>query len=203
MIARLTGQVAEKGADHAILDVNGVGYRVQLSAVSLAALPPEGERASLRTYTHVREDSLQLFGFSSEEEESVFRELIAVKNVGPRAAQNILSGIEARELARAVATGDVARLTKVPGVGKKTAERLVVELKEKLVTLARAAAPSAAQAEGPFEQLEQALLGLGFRPAQAEAAVQALRDEGSEAGEDGKERPLDELLREALKLLKG
>ena len=122
MIARLTGLVAEKSDDHAILDVNGIGYRVQLSAVSLSALPLPGEKASLRTYTHVREDSLQLFGFASEEEESVFRELIAVKNVGPRAAQNILSGIEARELARAVANGDVARLTKVPGIGKKTAE---------------------------------------------------------------------------------
>jgi len=194
MIARLTGLVAEKGDGHAILDVNGVGYRVQLSAVSLSSLPPPGEKASLRTYTHVREDALQLFGFASEEEESVFHELIAVKNVGPRAAQNILSGIEARDLARAVADGDVPRLTKVPGIGKKTAERLVVELREKLVSLARAAAPRAA-AGGPFEQLEQALLGLGFKPAQAEAAVDALRD-----GAEGK--AIDELLREALKLLR-
>ena len=195
MIARLTGLVAEKREDHAILDVNGVGYRVQLSAASLSALPPAGERASLRTYTHVREDTLQLYGFASEEEESVFRELIGVKNVGPKAAQNILSGIEARELARAVADGDVARLTKVPGVGKKTAERLVLELREKLVALARAAAPRAAAAEGPFEQLEQALLGLGFRPSQAEAAVEALREKAEGKG-------VDELLREALKLLR-
>jgi holliday junction DNA helicase RuvA len=195
MIARLTGLVAEKSDDHAVLDVNGVGYRVQLSAVSLSALPPAGEKTSLRTYTHVREDSLQLFGFASEEEESAFRALIAVKNVGPRAAQNILSGIEARELARAVADGDVARLTKVPGIGKKTAERLVLELKDKLVALARAAAPRAAPAHQPFEQLEQALLGLGFKPTQAEAAVEAVRDEA-----DGK--TVDELLREALKLLR-
>src|ERR671929_1859601 len=160
MIARLTGLVTEKGDGHAILDVNGVGYRVSLSGVALAALPPAGEKVSLRTHTHVREDALQLFGFASEEEERVFHELIAVKNVGPRAAQNILSGIEARDLARAVADGDVARLTKVPGVGKKTAERLVLELKEKLVTLARAAAPGARPAAGPFEQLEQALVGL-------------------------------------------
>ncbi len=195
MIARLTGLVAEKSDDHAILDVNGVGYRVQLSAVSLSALPPAGEKASLRTYTHVREDTLQLFGFASEEEEAVFRELIAVKNVGPKAAQNILSGIEARELARAVANGDVVRLTKVPGIGKKTAERLVLELKEKLVALARAAAPRAAPADGPFEQLEQALLGLGFKLSQAQAAVEALRDKAEDKG-------IDELLREALKLLR-
>jgi holliday junction DNA helicase RuvA len=195
VIARLTGVVAEKAADHAVLDVNGVGYKVQLSAVSLQALPPQGERTSLRTYTHVREDALQLFGFASSEEEAVFRELIAVKNVGPRAAQNILSGIEARELARAVADGDVARLTKVPGIGKKTAERLVLELKEKLVALARAAAPGEAQEDGSLAQLEQALLGLGFKPIQAERAVEALRDEAGT-------KKVDELLREALKLLR-
>jgi len=195
VIARLTGVVAEKGADHAVLDVNGVGYRVQLSAVSLSALPPVGERVSLRTYTHVRDDALQLFGFASNEEESVFRELISVKNVGPRAAQNILSGIEARELARAVAEEDVARLTKVPGVGKKTAERLVLELKEKLVALARAAVAGPSADEGPLAQLERALLGLGFRPAQAEAAVDALREAAG-----GKS--VDELLREALQLLR-
>ncbi len=196
MIARLTGVVAEKREDHAIVEVNGVGYRVQLSALSLAALPPPGERASLRTHTHVREDALQLFGFATEEEEAVFHELIAVKNVGPRGAQNILSGIEPRELARAVADGDVARLTRVPGVGKKTAERLVVELKEKLLALARAAAPRAVAAgAGRLEQLQQALVGLGFKAAQAEAAAQALRENG-----EGKQ--LDELLRDALKLLR-
>jgi Holliday junction DNA helicase RuvA len=196
MIARITGVVAEKGVDHAIVDVNGIGYRVQLSAASLAALPAPGERASLRTHTHVREDALQLFGFASEEEEAVFHELIAVKNVGPRAAQNILSGIDARELARAVAESDVARLTRVPGVGKKTAERLVVELKEKLVALARAAAPTAVAAGADqLEQLQQALVGLGFKAAQAQAAAEALREEG-----EGKR--LDELLREALKLLR-
>ena len=196
MIARLSGIVVEKSDDHAILDVNGVGYRVQLSAASLAALPPPGEKAALRTHTHVREDALQLFGFATEEEEAVFHELIGVKNVGPRAAQNILSGIEARELARAVAEGDVGRLTKVPGVGKKTAERLVVELKEKLLSLAKAAAPRAgARAGGAFEQLERALVGLGYKPAQATAAADSLREQGGERG-------LDELLRDALKLLR-
>ena len=196
MIARLTGLVAEKGEASAVLDVNGVGYQVQLSAMTLAALPPVGERACLRIHTHVREDALQLFGFASDEEAAVFRELIAVKGVGPRAALNILSGIAPRELARAVADGDLARLTKVPGVGKKTAERLVLELKEKLLSLARAAAPPAAATEGPLEQVEQALLGLGFKPAQAEAAVERLA-EGAAA------RPVQDLLREALKLLRG
>lgn len=197
MIARLTGTVAERGADHAVLDVGGVGYLVHLSAVSLAALPPEGSQASLRTFTNVRQDAIDLFGFATEDEEAVFRALIDVKGVGPRAAQNILSGIEARDLAQAVAQGDVARLTKVPGVGKKTAERLVVELKEKLALLARAAGPEKARpGAGILEQLRTALVNLGYRAPQADSAVDALRD-----GAEG--RKLDELVREALKLLRG
>lgn len=197
MIARLTGTVAERGPDHAVLDVGGVGYLVHLSAVTLAALGPEGSQATLRTFTNVRQDAIDLFGFATEDEEAVFRALIDVKGVGPRAAQNILSGIEARDLAQAVAQGDVARLTKVPGVGKKTAERLVVELKEKLALLARAAGPEKARpGAGILEQLRTALVNLGYRAPQADSAVDALRD-----GAEG--RKLDELVREALKLLRG
>ncbi len=130
-------------------------------------------------------------------EEDVFRALLDVKGVGPRAAQNILSGIEPRDLARAVAQGDVARLTKVPGVGKKTAERLVVELKEKLVALARAAGPAAAKgAGGLLDQLATALVNLGYKPAQAEQVAEAMRDRVEGKG-------LDELLREALKAMRG
>lgn len=196
MIARLSGRVAEKREGEVVVDVAGVGYRVHLSAATLAALPGHGEPVTLRVYTHVREDAIDLFGFATEEEEAVFRELIGVKNVGPRAAQNILSGIEARELAAAVAQGDVARLTQVPGVGKKTAERLVVELKDRLLALARAAAPARRPAQGVLEQLEQALVSLGYKQPQAHGAAEALRDRA-----EG--RPLDELLREALQLLRG
>jgi Holliday junction DNA helicase RuvA len=197
VIARLSGKVAEKGADHAVLDVGGVGYLVHLSAVSLAALPPEGSPATLRTFTNVRQDSIDLFGFASEEEEAVFRALIDVKGVGPRAAQNILSGIQARDLAQAIAQGDVARLTRVPGVGKKTAERLVVELKEKLALLARAAGPArAAPGASALEQLRTALVNLGYKTPQADSAVDALR-------EDAEGKRLDDLVREALKLLRG
>ncbi len=197
MIARLSGTIAEKGADHAVLDVGGVGYLVHLSAVSLAALPPQGSTATLRTYTNVRQDAIDLFGFATEDEEAVFRALLDVKGVGPRAAQNILSGIVARDLAQAVAQGDVARLTKVPGVGKKTAERLVVELKEKLAVLARAAGPAKARpGADALEQLRTALVNLGYKAPQADSAVDALRD-----GAQGKK--VDELVREALKLLRG
>ena len=197
MIARLAGKVAEKGADHVVLDVGGVGYLVHLSAVTLSSLPPQGGDVALRTFTNVRQDAIELFGFATEDEEAVFRALIDVKGVGPRAAQNILSGIDARELAQAVAGGDVARLTKVPGIGKKTAERLVVELKEKLALLARAAGPGKARpGAGVLEQLRQALVNLGYKPPQADAAADALRDEA-----EGKR--LDELLRDALKRLRG
>ena len=197
MIARLSGRLAEVGDGQAVVDVGGVGYLVHLSRLSLAALPARGQAVSLRILTHVREDALDLFGFLSEEEEAVFRALIEVKGVGPRAAQNILSGIEARELAQAVAGADVARLTKVPGVGKKTAERLVVELKDRLMTLARASGPVRAGAGADaLEQLRAALVNLGYRPPQAEGAVEALRE-----GAEGK--ALDELLREALKRLRG
>jgi len=197
VIARLTGLLQEKSVDRAVVDVGGVGYLLHLSAATSATLPRDGERVSVRVYTHVREDALDLYGFATEDEEAVFRALIDVKGVGPRAAQNILSGIEARELALAIAQGDVARLTKVPGVGKKTAERLVVELKDKLAVLARAAGPGRARPDaGVLDQLRTALVNLGYKPPQADGAADALRE-----GAEGKR--LDELLREALKLLRG
>ena len=196
MIAHVEGTVVEKREGAVVLDVNGVGYLLHVSATCLAALPP-GERVRLRSYMHVREDALDLFGFATEEEEEVFRALIGVKGVGPRAAQNILSGIEPRDLAAAVATGDVARLTKVPGIGKKTAERLVLELKDKVLALARAASPRRGGPRGGVsEQLEQALVGLGYKPQQATQAVESLA--GSTDG-----RTLEELLRDALKRLRG
>jgi Holliday junction DNA helicase RuvA len=179
-----------------VVDVGGVGYLVHLSAATAASVPGEGGEVTLRTFTNVRQDAIELFGFASEDEESVFRALIDVKGVGPRAAQNILGGIQPRDLAQAVAQGDVARLTRVPGVGKKTAERLVVELKEKLALLARAAGPAARPGGGVLEQLAQALVNLGYRPAQAEQAAEGLRAEA-----EG--RKLDDLLREALKRLRG
>lgn len=197
MIAHVEGTLSDRRDGEVVVDVHGVGYRVHVSASCMASLPALGERLRLRTYTHVREDALDLYGFLDAEEEAVFRELIGVKNVGPRAAQNILSGISARDLAAAVAGGDLARLTEVRGLGKKTAERLVVELKEKLQALARTAEPRPGSRRGPaLEQLEQALIGLGYRPQQASQAAELV----SAGAED---RPLDELLREALKRLRG
>jgi Holliday junction DNA helicase RuvA len=197
VIARLGGKLLETGDGWIIVDVGGVGYLVHVSGLTLATLPACGEPVALRIHTHVREDALDLYGFAGETEEAVFRALIDVKGVGPRAAVNILSGIEARELAQAVAGGDVVRLTKVPGIGKKTAERLVVELKDKLLALARAGGGARIVPEADaLEQLRAALVNLGYKPPQAEAAAEALREEA-----EGK--ALDVLLREALKRLRG
>jgi len=199
MIAHLSGLVLEKRVDSAILDVQGVGYLVHLSAQSMGHLPPEGGRAQLRCYTHVREDALQLFGFATAEEEQLFHLLISVSGVGPRLGINILSGMPAPELASAILHNELARLTKIPGVGKKTAERLVVELKDKIRTSGIAGArpskpPPAASGD---EALLSALVNLGYRPAAAERTAESVRRNlGSTA-------PLEDQLREALRLIAG
>jgi Holliday junction DNA helicase RuvA len=198
MIARLSGLVLEKRADAAILDVQGVGYLVHLSLQSMGRLPPEGGRAQLRCYTHVREDALQLFGFATVEEEQLFHLLISVSGVGPRLGINILSGMPAPELASAILHGELARLTKIPGVGKKTAERLVVELKDKIRTSGIASARSSQPpARAGDEALLSALVNLGYRPAAAERTAESVRRNL------GPSAPLEDQLREALRLIAG
>ena len=191
MIARLSGVLLQKRADSVVVDVGGVGYLVHLSLQSSAKLPAEGGRVQLRTYTHVREDALQLFGFASAEEEQLFLLLIGVSGVGPRLASTILSGMPATELARAITGNDLARLTKIPGVGKKTAERLVVELKDKLVKLGIAAGPQGAATGGADGELVSALLNLGYRQAEAERAARS-------ASKARPGAPLEDQIREAL-----
>jgi len=200
VIARLSGIVLEKREDAAVLDVQGVGYLVHLSLQSMAHMPPEGARAQLRCHTHVREDALQLFGFVSSEEEELFRLLIAVSGVGPKLAMNILSGMPATELAAAILHGELARLTKIPGVGKKTAERLMVELKDRIATsgLAAGARSSQASLAGAADAaLLSALMNLGYRPAAAERTAEAVRRNLGAAA------PLEDQLREALRVIAG
>lgn len=199
MIARLSGILVEKRADSALLDVQGVGYLVHLSLQSLGKLPAEGARAQVRCYTHVREDALQLFGFLTVEEEELFHLLISVSGVGPRLAVNVLSGMPAPELATAILHGELARLTKISGVGKKTAERLVMELKDKiresgLIGARSSRPPPAADSD---EALLSALVNLGYRPAAAERTAEAVRRTL------GPSAPLEERLREALRLMAG
>jgi Holliday junction DNA helicase RuvA len=198
MIARLSGTVLEKRGDSAVLDVSGVGYLVYLSLQSLGGLPPEGSRAQLRTYTHVREDALQLFGFLSAEEEELFHLLISVSGVGPRLAVNVLSGMPAGELATAILHGELARLTKIQGVGKKTAERLVMELKDKIKASGLAGArTSQPPPVAEDASLLSALVNLGYRPSAAERTAEAVRRAL------GPSAPLEDRLREALRLIAG
>lgn len=196
MIARLTGRVLDRRPDGAVVDVGGVGYRVSLSLRSLSRLPAVGETVALRTQTVVRTDAFDLYGFVTEAEEEMFLHLTSVQHVGPRGALNILSGMEPSELAASIATGDVERLQRLPGVGKKTAERLCVELKDKVKGFA-VAVPSARPATGPRRtELVSALLGMGYRPAQAErAAERAVERAGPDA-------PLDALVLEALRAVR-
>ncbi len=196
MIAHLRGRLLRKDTQEVVVDVGGVGYRVTIPLSTFYRLGGDGDEVSLLTYTHVREDALALFGFLTGREQALFERLIAVSGVGPKLAINILSGIEAPELVDALRTSDVPRLTRIPGVGKKTAERLVLELKDKMQGLdAPSEAPSAPRG-GPKDDLLSALVHLGYsRPEAERAAERALREDGGGRFED--------LLRRSLRLLSG
>lgn len=204
MIASLQGTLSEKRLDEVVVDVHGVGFRVFVSLVAQAHLPPEGEPIALRIRTVVREDALDLYGFLTAAEEELFLLLTSVSQVGPKAALNILSGLAPEELALAISQGDAGRLTKIRGVGKKTAERIVLELRDKVSALlptagARAASGSAIQRGVPPRQsdLVSALANLGYKPALAERlAAQAEESLGQGAA-------IEALLKEALRLARG
>ena len=178
MIARLSGRVEDKAPDHLIVDVGGVGYQVFVSLQTFYRLPERGQPVSLYIHTHVREDILQLFGFLDEQEKAGFVLLKGVSGIGPRLAVNILSGIPVEDLEDALRAGDVTRLLAVPGVGRRTAERLVVELREKVGTFPGSDGAAIPGAQVPVStDAVSALVNLGYRQAQAEKAVQrALRD---------------------------
>jgi holliday junction DNA helicase RuvA len=197
VIASLSGTVLEKSADEAVVEVAGVGYRVAFSALTLARLPAVGEAVRIRVRTVVREDALELFGFLTAVEEEMFTLLTSVSHVGPRLAMTVLSGLEVDELAVALERSEVARLTRIHGVGRKTAERLVLELKDKVKVLSRSSAPvqAAPREEGARADLVSALANLGYRPAQAEAAAEAAIGKLGAA-------ELEALLREALRTLR-
>jgi Holliday junction DNA helicase RuvA len=171
MIGRLTGLIAEKTPPQVLVDVNGVGYEVDVPMSSFFNLPGVGERVTLLTHFVVREDAQVLFGFLTHEERSTFRQLVKISGVGPRTALSILSGLSVAELAQAVSLQQSGRLVKVPGIGKKTAERLLLELKGKLgPDLALpATAANTAQAD-----IVQALVALGYSEREAAAALKAL-----------------------------
>ncbi|MED5620350.1 Holliday junction branch migration protein RuvA [Ideonella sp. BN130291] len=171
MIGRLTGLLAEKSPPLVLVDVNGVGYEVDVPMSTFFNLPGLGERVSLLTHFVVREDAQQLFGFLTAEERSTFRLLVKISGVGPRTALSILSGLSVSELAQAIAAQESGRLVKVPGIGKKTAERLLLELKGKLGPDLGAPAQVTSDAQA---DIVQALVALGYSEKEAAAALKAL-----------------------------
>jgi Holliday junction DNA helicase RuvA len=197
VIAQVRGRLVRKEPQEAVVDVGGVGYRVAIPLSTFYRIGEVGDEVSLLTHTHVREDTLALFGFLTLGEQALFERLIAVSGVGPRLALSILSGIEAPDLVSALRTSDIARLTRIPGVGKKTAERLVLELKDKVQNLSGAEEPApAGPAAATKEDLASALVHLGYSRPEAERGVdRALKEDPEGRFED--------LLRRTLRALSG
>ena len=182
MIGYLEGTLKQLDATRALIVAGGVGYDVKISLQTYYRL--EGQRdVALEIYTHVREDALSLYGFASTEEKFAFEKLISISGIGPTLAQKILSGIDPPDLADAVARSDVRKISSIPGVGKKTAERISLELKDKLVLPERASATPAAPTRTSIDDdVQSALVNLGYRPKDADNAVDAARKElGGEA----------------------
>ena len=198
MIGRLRGRLLERRPTHLLVDVGGVGYDVMIPLSSFYQLPDDAESVDLFIHTHVREDVLQLFGFLRAAERRVFRQLIAISGVGPRLAIAFLSGIGVEELVVAIADGDRARLQRIPGVGKKTAERVLLELRDKL-SLDEDDAPLPANPEesasGVRSDALSALINLGYSRDKASKALDKAIDEGSES--------LEAVIRSALQQLIG
>jgi Holliday junction DNA helicase RuvA len=184
VIARIAGRLLEKHPSRVIVDVGGVGYDVQIPLSTFYNLGEPGADVSLRVHTHVREDALALFGFVSILELQLFERLIGVSGVGPKLALAVLSGIEPPDLVRAVRSQDVARLTKIPGIGRKTAERIGLELRDKLpAAMAEATPASDGGADVLRDDLISALLNLGYQQAAADKAVGAALEAGEKAFE--------------------
>jgi Holliday junction DNA helicase RuvA len=187
MIGSLRGTLASKSSAEIILDVAGVGYRVITPLGVLSELPPVGKEAFLFIYTHVREDAITLYGFSSDGEKRVFTTLLGISGIGPKVALSIVSGIPYDEFLLAVETEDITRLTRIPGLGKKTAQRLVLELRGKLPR------EGVSAADTEFEDALSALVNLGYKKMDATGAIELARKDGHS--------DIEAVLREALKLL--
>ena len=192
MIGSLRGTLHEKTPEYVIVDVGGVGYQVYLPLPAFYEIGERGDEVQLRIYTHVRDDILQLYGFKDRPQQTLFQHLISVAGIGPKLAVTILSGMEVSVLTAAIADGDIARLSTIPGVGKKTAERMALELKDKVEELAPPAAPDSPR--GVREDVLSALVNLGYRARDAERAIDKVKDPADE---------FEELLRQTLRMLAG
>jgi holliday junction DNA helicase RuvA len=183
VIALVRGEVVLRRPDHVVLDAGGVGYRLSVSAESLSTIPAVGARATLHTHLIVRDDAMQLYGFATEEERDLFLLLLGVQAVGPKVALAVLSSGGPRELVAALAAGDAARFQAVPGIGKRTAERIVVELRDKVVPDGDGPPDPIRVSRGddPRGLAREGLLELGYPPAEAEALLAAASGESAEA----------------------
>lgn len=199
MIAHLSGQLLSKTTQSLIIEAGGIGYEVFAPLSTFYALPEKNDKVSLHIYTHVREDALLLFGFSTELEKKLFLMLTSVSGIGPKLATNILSGMGPQELFETIAHGDAVRLQAIPGVGKKTAERIALELKDrarKLIDLDEISSPPAKEGmdKGLKEDALSALLNLGYSPKLANQAI-------ARAQSAVKEMTLEGLIKESLRIL--
>jgi holliday junction DNA helicase RuvA len=190
MIAHLRGRLLAKGPNQAIVETGGVGYDVTISVPTFSGLPQIGSELGLHIHTHVREDQIALYGFLSPSEKQLFEKLIRVSGIGPKLAITILSGMPAEQMTGAIRAADVARLTRIPGIGKKTAERMVLELRDKLPTESEETSASAVRT-ATEEDVLSALLNLGYQKVAVEKVMTSLAGNGS----------FDTMFRDALNLL--
>lgn len=197
MIAYLSGKLLEKNASTAVVDVGGVGYDVAIPLTTFYELGEIGSDVSLRVYTHVREDVIQLYGFNTVRERDLFLRLISVQGIGPRLGITMLSGMSADEIVGAIRTNNVPRIKSIPGVGQKTAERIVIELRDKVAELSTASADiieSAIPADAVLNDALSALVNLGYQKSVAEKTLK-------QAMQEGAEMTVQKLLRRSLQLL--
>jgi Holliday junction DNA helicase RuvA len=199
MIASLRGALLEKRPNQIIVDVHGVGYDVAIPVSTYSALPDNGKEVSLKVHTHVREDAIALFGFLTSDEKMLFEKLIGVSGIGPKLAITVLSGLAAADLTSAIRGGDVQRLTRVPGIGKKTAERMVLELRDKVDLVSGGTTPVSTEKSTPFTDIEydvlSALTNLGCQRPAAETAIRKAVAAGAPA-------TFEPLFRKALELVR-
>jgi Holliday junction DNA helicase RuvA len=184
MIAHLRGRLFSKSPNQAVVECGGVGYDVTISVATFSALPAEGAEASLHVFTHVREDQIALFGFAETQEKRLFERLLTISGIGPKLAITVLSGIAAERLITAIRGQDHATLTRIPGIGKKTAERVVLELKDKLDDLAVAPASAGRPIGAAGDDALSALVNLGYARPAAQRAIESAIEKNPDATND-------------------
>jgi holliday junction DNA helicase RuvA len=201
MIARISGTLIQKTAAQCVVDVHGIGYRVDIPLTTFYELPETGQPVVLHVHTHVREDAINLYGFHTQNEREIFQLMISVSGIGPKLALNILSGIAAGELVRAITEEDLKRLTGIPGVGKKTAERMILELKDKAARLGWESVAKGTVAVKTGDHVKDdalsALVNLGYKGSSVKEVVDRIMRETTSIPS------LDQLLKQALRVLAG